>query len=114
MFATRRFASAAPRAIGAARSFKSSARFNVAVGDSIPSVELVESSPGNKVDLAKELKTGKGVVVGVPAAFSMLMLSPPTHGTSDSSYLRLTRIVSDPKARRVPAPTCPVMSTTRR
>lgn len=70
MFATRRFASAAPRAIGAARSFKSSARFNVAVGDSIPSVELVESSPGNKVDLAKELKTGKGVVVGVPAAFS--------------------------------------------
>ncbi|KAJ5564549.1 thioredoxin peroxidase/alkyl hydroperoxide reductase [Penicillium frequentans] len=30
---------------------------------------LVENSPGNQVNLAKELK-GKGVIVGVPAAFS--------------------------------------------
>lgn len=71
MFAARRFVSATPRAIGAARSFQSSARFNVKVGDSIPSIELVETSPGNKVDIAKELQ-GKGVIVGVPAAFSML------------------------------------------
>ena len=41
----------------------------VKVGDSIPSVELVEGSPGNKVNLAKELK-GKALIIGVPAAFS--------------------------------------------
>ncbi|KAK4691955.1 peroxiredoxin 5, partial [Lecanoromycetidae sp. Uapishka_2] len=41
----------------------------VKVGDSIPSVELVESNPGDKVNLAKVL-TGKGLIIGVPAAFS--------------------------------------------
>ncbi|KAI9801630.1 MAG: hypothetical protein M1833_002312 [Piccolia ochrophora] len=42
----------------------------VRVGDPIPDLDiLVENSPGNKVNLAKEL-TGKGVIVGVPAAFS--------------------------------------------
>lgn len=75
MFATRRFATAAPRALGAARSFQSSARFNVKVGDAIPNIELVETSPGNKVNIAKEL-SGKGVIVGVPAAFSMLRILP--------------------------------------
>lgn len=75
MFATRRFATAAPRALGAARSFQSSARFNVKVGDAIPNIELVETSPGNKVNIAKEL-SGKGVIVGVPAAFSMLCILP--------------------------------------
>ncbi|MCJ1274127.1 hypothetical protein MMC21_001922 [Puttea exsequens] len=38
-------------------------------GDAIPSVELVETTPGSKVNLATELK-GKGLVIGVPAAFS--------------------------------------------
>jgi len=52
-----------------ARAFHSSARALVKVGDSIPDVELMEDSPGNKVNLAKELK-GKGIVLGVPAAFS--------------------------------------------
>jgi len=42
----------------------------VKAGDSIPTVELVEKSPGNKVSLAKELASGKGLIVGVPAAFS--------------------------------------------
>ena len=42
----------------------------VKVGDSIPSVELFEDSPGNKVDLSKELASGKGLIIGVPAAFS--------------------------------------------
>jgi 2-Cys peroxiredoxin 5 len=32
-------------------------------------LDLVEDSPGNKVNLANELK-GKGVIIGVPAAFS--------------------------------------------
>jgi 2-Cys peroxiredoxin 5 len=41
----------------------------VNVGDAVPNVDLVENSPGNKVNLAKEL-SGKGVIVGVPAAFS--------------------------------------------
>lgn len=30
----------------------------------------MEGSPGNKVNLAKELSSGKGVIIGVPAAFS--------------------------------------------
>ncbi|KAM0704928.1 hypothetical protein Q7P35_007715 [Cladosporium inversicolor] len=69
MFATRRFVSLAPRAFGAARGFQSTARASVQVGDAIPNIELVETSPGNKVNIAKELQ-GKGVIVGVPAAFS--------------------------------------------
>ena len=46
----------------------------VKVGDSIPSVELVEGTPGNKVNLANELK-GKGLIIGVPAAFSTCLAS---------------------------------------
>ncbi len=43
----------------------------VKVGDSIPSVELAETSPGTKINLEKELASGKGLIIGVPAAFSM-------------------------------------------
>ncbi|KAL9105221.1 MAG: hypothetical protein Q9227_009563 [Pyrenula ochraceoflavens] len=50
--------------------FHSSQRALVRAGDSLPNLEvLVEGSPGNKVNLSKEL-TGKGIVLGVPAAFS--------------------------------------------
>ncbi|KAG0648494.1 Peroxiredoxin [Hyphodiscus hymeniophilus] len=42
----------------------------VKVGDSIPSVELTEGNPGGKVNLATELASGPGVIIGVPAAFS--------------------------------------------
>lgn len=42
----------------------------VKVGDSIPSVELKEGKPDAVVDLSKEL--GNGLIIGVPAAFSML------------------------------------------
>ena len=77
MFATRRFVSLAPRAFGAARGFQSTARASVQVGDSIPNIDLVETSPGNKVNIAKELQ-GKGVIVGVPAAFSTLPNVPAT------------------------------------
>ncbi|KAF3934667.1 Peroxiredoxin-2C [Dactylellina cionopaga] len=46
------------------------ARF-IAVGDAIPSVQLKEDSPGNNVDIAKEISgLKKAVIVGVPAAFS--------------------------------------------
>ncbi|KAK4498203.1 hypothetical protein PRZ48_010860 [Zasmidium cellare] len=41
----------------------------VQAGDSIPEIELFEG-PETKVNLAKELASGKGVIVGVPAAFS--------------------------------------------
>jgi 2-Cys peroxiredoxin 5 len=55
------------------RSFHSSARAFIKVGDSIPTVDgLVESSPGNKVNLSDEIKKGKSLIIGVPAAFSKL------------------------------------------
>jgi len=42
----------------------------VKVGDSIPSVLLTEGAPDAQVDLSKEF--GSGLIIGVPAAFSML------------------------------------------
>lgn len=61
----RRLGAAASRA----RPFHTSSRALAKVGDAIPSVELVEKSPGNKVNLRDEIK-GKAVIIGVPAAFS--------------------------------------------
>ncbi|CAL8577804.1 hypothetical protein XPA_003619 [Xanthoria parietina] len=55
--------------IVASRPFSTTAPAFVKAGDSIPDIDLVEASPGNKVNLAKELQ-GKGLVIGVPAAFS--------------------------------------------
>lgn len=59
----------------------------VKVGDSIPSIELKEGAPDNSVDLSKEL--GSGIIIGVPAAFSMphfrfnfLYISAYTHTIS--------------------------------
>ena len=54
-----------------ARNFHASAPALVKVGDAVPNVDLVEDSPGNKVSIAKELKS-KGVIIGVPAAFSKI------------------------------------------
>jgi 2-Cys peroxiredoxin 5 len=50
--------------VASRRLFHASAPAFVKVGDKLPDVDLVEGSPGNKVNLAKEL-TGKGVVIGV-------------------------------------------------
>lgn len=70
MFAARRLTTSVPRALSQRALFHSTAPAFVQKGDSIPDLDvLVENSPGNKVNLAKELK-GKGVIVGVPAAFS--------------------------------------------
>ncbi|OQD74597.1 hypothetical protein PENDEC_c010G05987 [Penicillium decumbens] len=69
MFAARRLATNLPRVRPQAALFHSTAPAFVQKGDSIPSFDLVENSPGNKVNLANELK-GKGVIIGVPAAFS--------------------------------------------
>uniref|UniRef100_A0A8C5L7N1 Peroxiredoxin-5 n=1 Tax=Jaculus jaculus TaxID=51337 RepID=A0A8C5L7N1_JACJA len=40
------------------------------VGDAIPSVEVFEEQPGNKVNLAELFKSKKGVLFGVPGAFT--------------------------------------------
>lgn len=47
----------------------------VKVGDSIPNVELTEGNPGGKVNLATELASGEGIIIGVPAAFSKMIPS---------------------------------------
>jgi 2-Cys peroxiredoxin 5 len=66
-FAVRRFALSAARP---ARSFHSSARAFIKVGDKLPNLDvLVENSPGNKVNLS-EFTKGKALIIGVPAAFS--------------------------------------------
>jgi 2-Cys peroxiredoxin 5 len=51
------------RAAAGRRLFHASAPAFVKVGDKLPNVDLVEGSPGNKVNLAKEL-TGKGLIIG--------------------------------------------------
>src|SRR5437016_1723639 len=64
-----------PAAAGRRRPFHATARAPVAVGDRLPDVELMETSPGNKVNLAHELARGKALIVGVPAAFSAYFCS---------------------------------------
>ena len=51
------------------RAFTTSLLKMVKAGDSLPNVDLTEGSPGNKVNLHSSL-TGKGLIIGVPAAFS--------------------------------------------
>lgn len=51
----------------------------VQAGDAIPTVELEEGGPGNKVNLATELASGSGIIIGVPAAFSMSCLKDTSH-----------------------------------
>lgn len=68
LFTMRRLAQQTSRS--AVRSFQSSSRAFIKVGDKIPNLDvLVENSPGNKVNLSSEL-AGKGLIIGVPAAFS--------------------------------------------
>lgn len=40
------------------------------MGDAIPSVVVFEGQPGNKVNLAELFKGKKGVLFGVPGAFT--------------------------------------------
>lgn len=42
----------------------------IKVGDKIPSVEVFENSPGNKVNMADLFKGKKGVLFAVPGAFT--------------------------------------------
>lgn len=41
----------------------------VKAGDPIPEIELMEG-PETKVNIGKELSSGKGLIIGVPAAYS--------------------------------------------
>ena len=78
MFAVRRFAARIPAARTQTALFHKTAPAFVQKGDAIPELEvLTEDSPGNKINLAKELK-GKGIIIGTPGAFSMYLLSIPT------------------------------------
>ncbi|KAK3110949.1 hypothetical protein LTR53_014248 [Teratosphaeriaceae sp. CCFEE 6253] len=72
MFASRHFPAASIRAnvIPAYRAhFHLTRKSLVAIGDTIPDLELMENSPGNKVSIAKELGP-RGLIIGVPAAYS--------------------------------------------
>ncbi|KAL8732919.1 MAG: hypothetical protein Q9181_003786 [Wetmoreana brouardii] len=73
--------------IPARRTFTTTSPAFVGVGDRIPDIELVEGSPGNKVNLAKELK-GKGVIIGVPAAFSPSCSAAHIPGYLNSPFLK--------------------------
>jgi 2-Cys peroxiredoxin 5 len=69
-YAARRLALNATRRL-TARSFHTTPRAFVKVGDAIPDLNvLVEGSPGNKINMADELSIGKSLIIGVPAAFS--------------------------------------------
>ncbi|XP_057633829.1 peroxiredoxin-5, mitochondrial isoform X3 [Chionomys nivalis] len=68
-----------------ARSFSSAAvaMAPIKVGDAIPSVEVFEGEPGKKVNLAELFKGKKGVLFGVPGAFTpgcskVRLLADPT------------------------------------
>ena len=80
MASTIAFRRLAHNASRTSRTFHSSSRAFVKVGDSIPNLDvLVENSPGNKINLREAIK-GKALIIGVPAAFSM----------SKSSFMLMT------------------------
>ncbi|KAI4280833.1 MAG: hypothetical protein L6R38_004140 [Xanthoria sp. 2 TBL-2021] len=76
-----------PASTIASRPFSTTAPAFVKAGDRIPDIDLVEASPGNKVNLAKELQ-GKGLVIGVPAAFSPACSASHIPGYLNSASLK--------------------------
>lgn len=66
--------------VSRARLFHTSRVAYVKVGDRLPDLAdaLMENSPGNKINLAQELSSGRGLIIGVPAAFSKLVKSRRT------------------------------------
>lgn len=95
------------RSTNIARPFSSSPAIMVKAGDPIPAVDLVEDSPGNFVNLRKQL-TGDGLIIGLPAAFSkdllclLLTISPMTEITARSILLQFScsRLHQSPQAQR--------------
>ncbi|KAF2477894.1 AhpC/TSA family protein [Lindgomyces ingoldianus] len=89
MLAARRLSLTRPLAFRCLASpFHSSAPAQVQVGDRIPHINLMEGSPGNKVNLAQELKKGKGLIIGVPAAFSPACSESHIPGYINSAKLK--------------------------
>ena len=80
MFAARRLSLVRP--VAGRRLFHATAPAFVKVGDKIPNVELMENSPGNKINIAQELKSGKGLIIGEP-------FTPLHHSRRVSLQLRL-------------------------
>ena len=70
------------RSTNNAKLFSSSPAIMVKAGDPVPAVELVEDSPGNFVNLRKQL-TGDGLIIGLTAAFSNYLLYIPATIGSD-------------------------------
>ncbi|KAF4554687.1 Redoxin-like protein 2 [Elsinoe fawcettii] len=70
------------------RAFHASRPTLVKVGGAIPDIELHESSPGTKVSLAKEFSSGKGLIIGVPAAFSPSCSAKHVPGYLNSDKLK--------------------------
>ncbi|MCJ1338540.1 hypothetical protein MMC09_003829 [Bachmanniomyces sp. S44760] len=95
MLTTRSLTNAIPRLASTSRvsiagraGFHSTRPALVKVGDSIPDLEvLTEDSPGNIVNLAKIL-TGKGLIIGVPAAFSPSCSNSHIPGYINSRHLK--------------------------
>ncbi|KAK4892298.1 hypothetical protein LTR27_009132 [Elasticomyces elasticus] len=88
MFPARRaFRAASALSASPFRSYHATPSMFVKINDTIPDVELMENSPGNKVSIAKELK-GKGVIIGVPAAFSPSCSESHIPGYINSSKLK--------------------------
>lgn len=58
--------------VASARTFRAAAPALFKKGDKIPTglPGLKENSPGNDIDLGKEVSEGKYIIVGLPAAFS--------------------------------------------
>lgn len=55
----------------ARRGFRTTRPAWIRPGDTIPAIELMEDTPGTKVNLAREIeKSGDALIIGVPAAFS--------------------------------------------
>ncbi|KAB5518678.1 Redoxin-domain-containing protein [Coniochaeta sp. 2T2.1] len=68
-----RAAAAAPRVAAGRRTFLTTTPSLIKVGDRIPSAELMEDTPGTKVNIAEEIGKapgGNALIIGVPAAFS--------------------------------------------
>jgi hypothetical protein len=68
-------------------SFHSTVPVSVRVGDRIPDTDvLVEGSPGNKINLAQEIRGKRSLIIGVPAAFSELSCLPNVPAPKGGSY----------------------------
>lgn len=64
-------------------SFMSSRAFSIKAGNPLPSVQVHEKSPKDAIDIRDVFGKGKGILVGVPGAFT-----PGCHMTHIPSFLK--------------------------